>query len=202
MCLNINSVLKHLDEIKILLDEMKPHIMGLNETKLDSSIGDNEISTDGYSLVRKDRNTHDGGVTLYVHNDTPFVNRLDLACEVESISIEVKLPFIKPLIVTALYCYTVIPGVPIEIFDLVDNVFDRLDGGNKECITIGNINFNSLEPAENCVKHINRIYRKHNLSQLIDKRTRTNNDTSTLIYHIVTNKPTCVSGSGVILWHK
>ena len=36
---------KHLDEIKIFLDEKKkPHIMGLNETKLDSSIGDDEIS--------------------------------------------------------------------------------------------------------------------------------------------------------------
>ena len=43
MSLNINSILKHLDEIKIFLEEKKPHIMGLNETKLDSSIGDDEI---------------------------------------------------------------------------------------------------------------------------------------------------------------
>ena len=28
MYLNINAILKHLDEIKILLDEKKPHIMG------------------------------------------------------------------------------------------------------------------------------------------------------------------------------
>ena len=102
MCLNINSILKHLYEIKIFLDEKKLHIMGLNETKLDSSIGDDEISIEGYSLVRKDRNTHGGGVALYVHNDIPFIKRLDLACELESIFIEVKLPFIKPFIVTAL----------------------------------------------------------------------------------------------------
>ena len=48
MCLNINSILQHLDEIKIFLDEKKPRIMGLNETKLDSSIGDDEISIEGY----------------------------------------------------------------------------------------------------------------------------------------------------------
>ena len=77
-------------------------------------------------------------------------------------------------------------------------MFCRLDDENKECITIGDINCNSLEPAENCVKHINRIYRKHNLSQLIDKPTRTTSDTSTIIDHIVTNKPRCVSESGVI----
>ena len=139
-----------------------PHITGLNETKLDSSTGDDEISTEGYSLVRKDRNTHGGGGALYVHNDIPFIKRLDLARELESISIEVKLPFIKPLIVTALYR---LPGVPIEIFKLIDNLFYRLDDENKECITIGDINCNSLEPAENCVKHMNRIFRKHNLSQ-------------------------------------
>ena len=92
MCLNIYSILKHFDEIKIFLDEKKPHIMGLNETKLDSSIGDDELSIEGYSLVRKDRNTHGGGVELYVHNDIPFIKRLDLACELESISTEVKLP--------------------------------------------------------------------------------------------------------------
>ena len=81
MCLNINSILKYLDEINIFLDEKKPHIMGLNETKLDSSIGDDEISIEGHSLARKDRNTHGGGVALYVHNDISFIKRLDLACE-------------------------------------------------------------------------------------------------------------------------
>ena len=77
-------------------------------------------------------------------------------------------------------------------------MFYRLDGENKECITIGDINCNPLEPAKNCVKHINRIYRKHNLSQLIDEPTRTTSDTCTIIDHIVTNKPTYVPESGVI----
>ena len=77
-------------------------------------------------------------------------------------------------------------------------LFHRLDDENKECITIGDINCNSLKPADNCVKHINRIYRKHNLSRLIDEPTRTTGDPCTIIDHTVTNKPTCVSESGVI----
>ena len=76
-------------------------------------------------------------------------------------------------------------------------MFYRFDE-NKECITVGDINCNPLEPAKNCVKYINRIYRKHNLSQLIVEPTRTTSDTCTVIDHIVTNKPTCVSESGVI----
>ena len=170
------------------LDEKKPHIMGLNETKLDSSIGHDEISFEGYSLVRKDRNTHVGGVALYTHNNIPFIKRLDLACESESISIEVKLHFIKPVIVTALYPPIPPPPppprVPFEIFNLIDNLFHKLDNENKECITIGDINCNSLEPVDNCVKHINRIYRKHNFSRLIDEPTRTTGDTCTIIDHM------------------
>ena len=77
-------------------------------------------------------------------------------------------------------------------------MFYRPDDENKEYITIGDINCNSLEPAENCVKHMNKIYRKHNFSQQIDEPTRTTSDTSTIINHIVTNKSTCVSESGVI----
>ena len=53
MCLNINSILKHLDEIEIFLDEKKPHIIDLNETELDSSIGDDEISTEDYIFSQK-----------------------------------------------------------------------------------------------------------------------------------------------------
>ena len=77
--------------------------MGLNETKLNSSIGDDEISIEGYSLVRKI-----GIRTVEVWRCTciiilPFIKRLDLACELESIFIEVKLPFMKPFSITALY---------------------------------------------------------------------------------------------------
>ena len=31
-CLNVNSLLKHLDELRIMADEHKPHIICLNET--------------------------------------------------------------------------------------------------------------------------------------------------------------------------
>ena len=45
---------------------------------------------------------------------------------------------------------------------------------------------------------MNRIYRKHNFSQLIDEPTRSTSDTRTIIDRKVTNKPTCVFESGVI----
>ena len=40
---NIFSLLPHLDNLCLLVDDEKPHIMCMNETKLDSSIDDSLI---------------------------------------------------------------------------------------------------------------------------------------------------------------
>ena len=38
-------------KLRSFLDEMKPHTMGLNETKLDSSIGDDEWAIEGSEKI-------------------------------------------------------------------------------------------------------------------------------------------------------
>ena len=90
------------------------------------------------------------------------------------------------------------PGKPVEVFGFIDNLFHKLDGESKEYITIGDMNCDPLKPSKQCAKHIKRIYNKHNVTQLIKEPTRTTDDTKKLIDHISTNKPTCISESGVI----
>ena len=46
MCLSIDSLLGHIDQLRILLDQEKPHIMCLNETKLDLSTSDSLVNVD------------------------------------------------------------------------------------------------------------------------------------------------------------
>ena len=53
-CLNINGLLRHLDEIRILVDEKQPHILLLNETKTDDSIDDYDIEIEDYIVNRRD----------------------------------------------------------------------------------------------------------------------------------------------------
>ena len=61
-CLNIRGLLIKIDELKIILDESKSNfdIMGVCVTFIDSNVADNEISIDGYGIVKKDRNRHGG----------------------------------------------------------------------------------------------------------------------------------------------
>ena len=53
--LNINSLTKHIDELRIILDYNSIDILSLNETKLDESIKSCELHIPGYELIRRDR---------------------------------------------------------------------------------------------------------------------------------------------------
>ena len=75
------------------------HIMAVCETKLDEHISDDVISVNNYSIYRNDRNTHGGGVALYVNdvNITEYKLREDLKQDsLELLAIEIKLSMAKP----------------------------------------------------------------------------------------------------------
>ena len=40
--------MKHLDELRVVIDQHKLHIIDISESKIDDSIGDNEIHVEGY----------------------------------------------------------------------------------------------------------------------------------------------------------
>ena len=50
--LNIFSLLPHIDELRILAADKRPHIVGIQETKLDSTVENSDINIDEYSIIR------------------------------------------------------------------------------------------------------------------------------------------------------
>ena len=62
--INVNSLLKHIEEIRHLLFKFPFDIFAINESKIDDSVMDGEISIPGFNLIRKDRNRAGGGVVL------------------------------------------------------------------------------------------------------------------------------------------
>ena len=64
--LNIASLPKYIDELRLNMQHQYLDIaycMILNETRLDETISNSEISIDKYTLVRNDRTRHGGSVT-------------------------------------------------------------------------------------------------------------------------------------------
>ena len=68
--LNVNSIRNKTDSIKTIINR-NLDILLLTETKLDDSFPDNQFTIEGYRLFRKDRNSHGGGLILYINDDIP-----------------------------------------------------------------------------------------------------------------------------------
>jgi exonuclease III len=99
--LNVNSPLKHIEEIRLLLSDTPFDILAINESKRDSSITDYEIHVHNYSIVRLDRNRCWGGVALYIKNTLPYLERKNLVSDnVEMICVEITKQHSRPFLVT------------------------------------------------------------------------------------------------------
>ena len=70
--LNILSLLKNIDELKLMLKNSSIDILTLSETHLDNNITDGSISIEGFNCVRRDRNRSGGGVLVYIRDDIHF----------------------------------------------------------------------------------------------------------------------------------
>ena len=101
---NAPSLLKHNDELEILMTENKIDITSINETKLDDTIRDKQVAIEGFSLLRLDRNRHGGGVAFYIRETVNYEHQTDIkTSNAELLCTEVKQKCTKPFIVIAWY---------------------------------------------------------------------------------------------------
>ena len=59
--LNINRLLRKIDEICYVAKLINATVTGLRETKLDNTVLSSKLETEGYDLVRSDRSREGGG---------------------------------------------------------------------------------------------------------------------------------------------
>ena len=72
MCLNARSILNKKTELNIMVEDIKPHIIGITESCANNDITDAELGLAGYVMFRKDRmGRRGGGVLLYIKETIP-----------------------------------------------------------------------------------------------------------------------------------
>ena len=78
-------------ELLAFLDFHQPHVVAIQEIKIDSSIATSELfpETCPYSVFRKGRNIHGGGVMLLVHKDISHMSITKPENDTESIWVKV-----------------------------------------------------------------------------------------------------------------
>ena len=133
--LNVNSLLLHLDEVKLLLHEKGIHILAVNETKVDSKITDDLLEIEGFTLHREDRSRNGSGVAVYVRNSIRHNRRMDLPDKtLELVCIEIEPVRARPFLIFAWYRP---PSAPVELFIKLEGNLEFFDRENKEMIILG-----------------------------------------------------------------
>ena len=101
---NVRSLFHKMSEMRYISKITNAAVIAITETWLDDSHTDDSVSIEGYSIQRRDRKGHAGGVCIYVRNDIAFNTRIDLFNEdLEDIWIEILLKNTKPIYVGVCY---------------------------------------------------------------------------------------------------
>ena len=143
--LNINGLRNKFCEIFDVLNNGFVDVMGLSETKIDSSFMTSQFNVCNFKIYRKDRNSRGGGIMFYVRSDLPQRIRPDLECninsEVEHLVLEVILRKEK-FIFILMYSP---PNVAKEkTIQTMSNVLDKCCCECKTLYVMGDLNVNCL----------------------------------------------------------
>ena len=95
--LNVNSLLPKIDELHNIAKCSNAAVIGITETKLDNTVYDSEVTIDGYSIVRNDRNRKGGGVACYIRSNICYSRKTCLSDKLEKLFIDLLLPKTKPI---------------------------------------------------------------------------------------------------------
>ena len=208
--LNANSLLPKIDEIRHIAKISNASLIGISESKLDSSILDNEIAIENFNLIRLDRTRRGGGVVCYIRKSLSYNLKEKFCPNTESIFVDIFLPKSKPILVGILYR----PPDKPEFLDYFNECLIQSNITNiQECYFMGDFNINLLYEdkmilEKQCSVTYNQIQpmtKKYldlcflnSLSQLILQPTRTTSQSQTLIDHILTNSSEKIVQSGTI----
>ena len=195
-CLNVVSLPKHIDEVRLILAKTDFDILALNETRLDSSISNGLIGVAGYDIIRCDRNRSDGGVCIYIRKSITYSERPDLVADnLEAVCLEVAKPNSRPFIVSSIYRP---PSAPVELFNNIEHMIGQIDNDDKEVYILGDLNCNLLDPTNQNAQHLCQIMELYQLTQLIKNPTRITDLTSSLLDVCITSCPEKILHSDII----
>ena len=192
--LNVHYLYVKVDEIKTLLHEQNTDVLCLCETFLNQKFSDDELKVSGYDFIRKDTQTHGGGLIIYIKSFWSFTHRADMETnDIESIWVEFKNNKQK----TVFTCYRYRPpSSSTDWINKFENNIERAISDNREIILLGDFNFNLFQ-EHSATKSWKRLINVLNFQQLINKPTRVTDISETLIDHVYSNMPKNVTETAV-----
>ena len=94
-------------------------------------------------------------MAIYVKDGIKCQKREDFNSNIEFLSVELDIKYVKPIIVTTIYRPPESKG---EWFKQAEELISRIDIEGKESILAGDMNCDLLKPRDNDTKHINPFH--------------------------------------------
>ncbi|CAG2216248.1 unnamed protein product [Mytilus edulis] len=162
---NIRSLRNKLNYIVDIIEDYD--VVFLTETHLDSNITDSDLYISGFEIpVRKDRNSHGGGIIMYYKSYVRITRRHDLEnCQLESMWFELKTK-LRSILININYRSERQSSVYFwQYFDqMLKNALDE----NNNIICLGDLNKNFMSDLPSNIRDIFFI---NGLVNIIDKAT-------------------------------
>ena len=151
--LNVNSLTKHLDELKVFMANKPLDVLAINESKLDLVDSDRLVNLEGYNIVRRDRNKHGGGVCFYLRNTITFFRQHQLENDdLELTALEIQKRNSCPFLIATWYRP---PNTPLDYFKKFEMFLKEADARYSEIYILGDLNCNILSnPPEVHTTHL------------------------------------------------
>ena len=190
--INIRSLNKNFENLKILLDEIKHDfkIICLTETWCKCGETNYEFELNNYTSIHQPREVNaGGGVSIYIHNSINFVLRNDLCVnetDCESLCIELVNNTERNTIINTTYRP---PSRNLKKFKTHLKTFlNKIHKLKKHIYLVGDFNINLINYASNNnAKNFINTLLQNNFIPTINKSTRITNRSSTLLDNIITN---------------
>ena len=112
-----------IDELRDITNYIKPAILGITESKLDSSVTNAEVNINDYSIVRNDRNKMCGGVACYIRNDLCFNIKNIFSNSIKHFFFEILIPKVKSIVIGIIYR----PPNENDFLNIFSNEFHQID---------------------------------------------------------------------------
>lgn len=201
--LNTQSLYPKINQIQVMVEDIKPDFMCLSETWLSGKIPDGLVHIDNYSLFRFDRPSHKrgGGLACYVKND--IVNGIDatkyrslwkIDDNIELQMFEVKIRHIKKMIVLNVYRP---PAGKLQNF--MDELYEALYSvdhlSEYEIYIMGDCNLPYNQKQSLSHKKLCEFEARFGLTQTLKVPTRYSVNTANILDLIFTNSK-CILDSG------
>ena len=157
----MNSLLSKIEELGNITNYIKPAILGITESKLDSSVTNAEVNINGYSIIRNDRNRNGGGVACYIRNDLCFNIKNIFSNSIEHVFFEILIPNAIEIFYR--------PPNENDFLHIFSNEFQEIDNKANEIYLLGDFNINLLQNGKFILKKNQSYKLKSSSSALVNK---------------------------------